>query len=152
MHGEEDLERGAFEDLADVLKLEAEAHVRRVEAERAATEVRAIHPLHREARVRMELFGPYGKPAKDARAARFRVDGRVGSVVRDSSDRAGVGGIPFLPGEAVEMDTRLPHWFGSADDGAVEMLSLFGRQGERAHLRARPKRRQSPAETAEEDS
>ncbi|WP_017580382.1 helix-turn-helix domain-containing protein [Nocardiopsis valliformis] len=49
------------------------------------------------------------------------------------------------PGEAVEMDTRLPHWFGSADDGAVEMLSLFGRQGERAHLRAQPKRRQSHA-------
>ncbi len=41
------------------------------------------------------------------------------------------------PGEAAEFDTRLPHWFGSADGQPVEILSLFGRQGERAHLRAR---------------
>jgi transcriptional regulator with XRE-family HTH domain len=39
-------------------------------------------------------------------------------------------------GEAAEFDTRVPHWFGSADAGTVEVLSLFGRQGERAHLRA----------------
>jgi transcriptional regulator with XRE-family HTH domain len=43
------------------------------------------------------------------------------------------------PGEAAEFDTRVPHWFGSADAEAVEFLSLFGRQGERAHLRARSK-------------
>jgi transcriptional regulator with XRE-family HTH domain len=41
------------------------------------------------------------------------------------------------PGEAAEFDTRVPHWFGSADARPVEILSLFGRQGERAHLRAR---------------
>ncbi|MBA2889203.1 helix-turn-helix domain-containing protein [Nonomuraea soli] len=45
------------------------------------------------------------------------------------------------PGEAAEFDTRVPHWFGPADDEAVEFLSLFGTQGERAHLRARPKSR-----------
>ncbi|MEV6066584.1 XRE family transcriptional regulator [Nocardia sp. NPDC052001] len=43
------------------------------------------------------------------------------------------------PGEAAEFDTREPHWFGSADGNPVEFLSLFGKQGERAHLRARPK-------------
>ncbi len=43
------------------------------------------------------------------------------------------------PGEAAEFDTRVPHWFDAADTGAVEFLSLFGRQGERAHLRARPR-------------
>ncbi|MVU83873.1 helix-turn-helix domain-containing protein [Nocardia sp. ET3-3] len=42
------------------------------------------------------------------------------------------------PGEAAEFDTREPHWFGSADDEPVEFLSLFGKQGERAHFRARP--------------
>jgi transcriptional regulator with XRE-family HTH domain len=42
-------------------------------------------------------------------------------------------------GEAAEFDTRLPHWFGSTGDGAVEVLSLFGRQGERIHVRAKPK-------------
>ncbi|MFG2223633.1 helix-turn-helix domain-containing protein [Streptomyces sp. NPDC048644] len=41
-------------------------------------------------------------------------------------------------GEAAEFDTRLPHWFGPADDEPVELLSLFGRQGERMHVRARP--------------
>jgi hypothetical protein len=45
--------------------------------------------------------------------------------------------LVLRPGEAAEFDTRVPHWFGSAGDGPVELLSLFGRQGERAHLRAR---------------
>ncbi|MFI6284327.1 helix-turn-helix domain-containing protein [Streptomyces sp. NPDC051018] len=44
------------------------------------------------------------------------------------------------PGEAAEFDTRVPHWFGTADDTPVEILSLFGPQGERMHVRARPKR------------
>ncbi len=46
----------------------------------------------------------------------------------------------MLPGEAAEFDTRVPHWFGSADEEPVEFLGLFGRQGERAHIRARPAR------------
>ena len=49
--------------------------------------------------------------------------------------------LVLRPGEAAEFDTRTPHWFGSADDRPVEFLSLFGTQGERAHLRARPKPR-----------
>ncbi len=47
--------------------------------------------------------------------------------------------LTLSPGEAAEFDTRTPHWFGAADDDAVEFLSLFGTQGERAHLRARPR-------------
>ena len=43
------------------------------------------------------------------------------------------------PGEAAEFDTRVPHWFGAADAEPVEFLSLFGQQGERAHVRARPR-------------
>jgi transcriptional regulator with XRE-family HTH domain len=43
------------------------------------------------------------------------------------------------PGEAAEFDTRTPHWFGGADGEPVEFLSLFGKQGERAHLRAAPR-------------
>ncbi|GAA1035155.1 XRE family transcriptional regulator [Virgisporangium ochraceum] len=49
--------------------------------------------------------------------------------------------LTLEPGEAAEFDTRVPHWFGAADNDAVEFLSLFGAQGERAHLRASPKRR-----------
>lgn len=43
-------------------------------------------------------------------------------------------------GEAAEFDTRVPHWFGSMGEGSVEFLSLFGPQGERMHVRARPAR------------
>ncbi|WP_329177485.1 MULTISPECIES: helix-turn-helix domain-containing protein [unclassified Streptomyces] len=42
-------------------------------------------------------------------------------------------------GEAAEFDTRLPHWFSGADGQPAEILSLFGRQGERMHVRARPR-------------
>lgn len=49
--------------------------------------------------------------------------------------------LTLEPGEAAEFDTRVPHWFGAADNDAVEFLSLFGAQGERAHLRASPKRK-----------
>lgn len=45
--------------------------------------------------------------------------------------------IIMEPGEAAEFDTRVPHSLGSDGPGAVEVISLFGRQGERAHLRAR---------------
>ncbi|MFE1954887.1 MULTISPECIES: helix-turn-helix domain-containing protein [Streptomyces] len=44
------------------------------------------------------------------------------------------------PGEAAEFDTRVPHWFGSTGEGPAEFLSLFGPQGERMHVRARPAR------------
>ncbi|APE25612.1 MULTISPECIES: helix-turn-helix domain-containing protein [Streptomyces] len=43
-------------------------------------------------------------------------------------------------GEAAEFDTRVPHWFGPTADGPVEFLSLYGPQGERMHVRARPKK------------
>ncbi|MGW1077465.1 helix-turn-helix domain-containing protein [Streptomyces sp. NPDC002537] len=42
-------------------------------------------------------------------------------------------------GEAAEFDTRLPHWFGSTGKAPVEILSLFGPQGERMHVRAQPR-------------
>ncbi|BCW71331.1 hypothetical protein NicSoilB8_23750 [Arthrobacter sp. NicSoilB8] len=41
------------------------------------------------------------------------------------------------PGEVAEFDTRVPHWFGSAGDQAAEILSVFGGQGERMHVRAK---------------
>jgi transcriptional regulator with XRE-family HTH domain len=39
-------------------------------------------------------------------------------------------------GEAADFDTRLPHWFGSTGEGPAEVLSIFGRPGERMHARA----------------
>ena len=44
--------------------------------------------------------------------------------------------VVLSAGEVVEFDTRTPHWFGRADNQAVEFLSLFGAQGERMHVRA----------------
>ncbi|MER5845226.1 MULTISPECIES: helix-turn-helix domain-containing protein [Streptomyces] len=48
--------------------------------------------------------------------------------------------VVLTAGEAAEFDTRVPHAFGSTGEGPVEFLSLFGPQGERMHVRARPKR------------
>ena len=39
-------------------------------------------------------------------------------------------------GEAAEFDTRIPHWFGPADDHPVEVLSLLSGHGEHMHVRA----------------
>jgi transcriptional regulator with XRE-family HTH domain len=39
-------------------------------------------------------------------------------------------------GEAAEFDTQVPHWFGSTGDEPAEVLSIFGRPGERMLVRA----------------
>jgi transcriptional regulator with XRE-family HTH domain len=60
----------------------------------------------------------------------YVLDGQLRLVLGDQD-------LVLRPGEAAEFGTQIPHWFGSTGRGAVELLSLFGRQGERAHLRAR---------------
>jgi transcriptional regulator with XRE-family HTH domain len=47
--------------------------------------------------------------------------------------------VVLKAGEVAEFDTRLPHWFGSTGEAPVEILSLFGPQGERMHTRAKPR-------------
>ncbi|MFF3755022.1 helix-turn-helix domain-containing protein [Streptomyces sp. NPDC002018] len=47
--------------------------------------------------------------------------------------------LVLTAGEAAEFDTRTPHAFACAGPEPVEVLSLFGQQGERMHVRARPK-------------
>jgi transcriptional regulator with XRE-family HTH domain len=63
----------------------------------------------------------------------YILDGRLRLVLGDQD-------LVLASGEAAEFDTRVPHWFGGADAEPTEVLSLFGPQGERAHLRARPRR------------
>jgi transcriptional regulator with XRE-family HTH domain len=41
--------------------------------------------------------------------------------------------LTIEPGEAVEFTTWTPHWFGAVD-GPVELIGIFGPQGERVHL------------------
>jgi transcriptional regulator with XRE-family HTH domain len=63
----------------------------------------------------------------------YVVSGRM-RLILDEHD------ITMRPGEVAEFDTRLPHWFGPADDQPVEILSVHGRHGERMHVRAAPRR------------
>ena len=58
----------------------------------------------------------------------YVLNGRLRLVVGERDMR-----VPA--GEAAEFDTSSPHWLGSADGDAVELLILFGLQGVRAHVR-----------------
>jgi transcriptional regulator with XRE-family HTH domain len=49
--------------------------------------------------------------------------------------RLGTDEFLIAPGEAAEFSTLTPHWFG-AGDGPVELIAIFGPQGQRVHLRA----------------
>jgi transcriptional regulator with XRE-family HTH domain len=44
------------------------------------------------------------------------------------------------PGEVVSFDTRVAHWFGSTGDEPAEILSIFGRPGERLTIAAQMSR------------
>jgi transcriptional regulator with XRE-family HTH domain len=68
----------------------------------------------------------------------YVLSGRLRLIVADHD-------LIMGPGEAAEFDTRLPHWFGPAADSPVEVLNLFGPQGERMHIRARPRSQRNPA-------
>ncbi|MBU3863326.1 XRE family transcriptional regulator [Streptomyces sp. 4503] len=57
----------------------------------------------------------------------YVLDGHVRFVLGEREFRLGAG-------EAAEFDTRIPHWIGSAERRPAEVLTLFGAQGERAHL------------------
>lgn len=46
--------------------------------------------------------------------------------------------LVLAAGEVAEFDTRTPHWFGNPGPQPAEVLTLFGPQGERLHVRARP--------------
>ena len=68
----------------------------------------------------------------------YVLSGRLRVVLADHD-------LVLSPGEAAEFDTRVPHWFGAAGAEPVEFLSLFGKQGERAHLRVAPRARNGAA-------
>ncbi|WP_193604450.1 helix-turn-helix domain-containing protein [Nocardioides dongkuii] len=61
----------------------------------------------------------------------FVLNGRLRLVIGEHD-------LILEPGEVAEFDTRTPHWFGATSSGPVEFLSLVGKQGERAHVRASP--------------
>ena len=61
----------------------------------------------------------------------YVLNGHVRLILGDQEYRLG-------PGEAAEFDTRTPHRIGSAGAQPAELLTLFGPQGERAHLSPAP--------------
>jgi transcriptional regulator with XRE-family HTH domain len=61
----------------------------------------------------------------------YVLSGRMRLVMGDQDVVLGIG-------EAAEFDTMVPHWFGSTGEGPAEVLSIFGRPGERMPTRARP--------------
>ena len=52
--------------------------------------------------------------------------------------RLGEHDLQLDVGEAAEFDTRVPHAVSNPGPGPVELLTLFGPDGERMHVRARP--------------
>lgn len=53
----------------------------------------------------------------------------------------GAHDLVLTPGEVAEFDTRVPHCVTNAGPEPAELLNLFGPQGERLHVRARPSKR-----------
>jgi transcriptional regulator with XRE-family HTH domain len=51
--------------------------------------------------------------------------------------------VTLKAGEVAEFDTHLPHFVGNPGPRVAEVLNLFGPQGERLHVRARPRRRRA---------
>lgn len=61
----------------------------------------------------------------------YVLDGRLRLLLGDQDLELG-------PGEAAEFDTHVPHALGAAGRRSVELLGLFGPQGERMHMTAAP--------------
>ncbi|MEU9888800.1 XRE family transcriptional regulator [Sphaerisporangium sp. NPDC051011] len=57
--------------------------------------------------------------------------------------------LVLTTGEAAEFDTHIPHAFTNAGPHPAELLIIFGPQGERIHVRARPTPRRPPEAPAE---
>ena len=60
----------------------------------------------------------------------YVISGRLRLVLGDSDFTLGAG-------EAAEFDTRIPHAVANGGPEPLELLNIFGPQGERVHLRAR---------------
>ena len=80
-----------------------------------------------------------GEPVTDQQSH----EGYEWMYVLDGRLRLRLGDLDLVltAGEVAEFDTRTPHWMGAAGPGSVELLILFGPQGERLHVRAAAGRR-----------
>jgi transcriptional regulator with XRE-family HTH domain len=107
-----------------------------------------MRPIHRHGMT----FIPLSRRAGGTQAFKLIIPGSLHDAAPDPQSHEGYEWLYVLngwlrlvlgdqdlvltPGEAAEFDTHVPHWLGTADTAPVELLILFGPQGERAHLRA----------------
>lgn len=108
-------------------------------------------PIHRHGRTLLPLTEqpggmqaykmliPPGEPSGEQRSH----EGYEWMYVLTGQLRLRLGELDLVlsSGEVAEFDTHTPHWFGSAGPNRVELLILFGPQGERMHVRAGPRPR-----------
>jgi transcriptional regulator with XRE-family HTH domain len=69
---------------------------------------------------------PGALPVHEGHDWLYVLSGRMRLILGDDD-------LTIEPGEAVEFSTWTPHWFGAIDE-PVELIGLFGEQGERMHL------------------
>jgi transcriptional regulator with XRE-family HTH domain len=96
---------------------------------------RTVIPLTRQpdAAQAWKIVIPIGKATPEPRTHEgyewlYVLSGRMRLIL---GDRDGVLG----PGEVASFDTTVPHWFGSTGAEPAEILSIFGRPGERMTVR-----------------
>lgn len=77
-------------------------------------------------------------PDPRARPEQQSHEGYEWMYVLEGRARLVLGGRDLLlePGEVVEFDTRVPHWVGNPGPAPLELLAIFGPQGERMHVRS----------------
>ncbi|MGV9294517.1 helix-turn-helix domain-containing protein [Amycolatopsis sp. NPDC003676] len=107
----------------------------RVPQQAAKRDGRVLIPLSRhqgELRAYKQII-----PARDEEPHPRSHDGHEWLYVLRGRLRVRLSDHDFImgPGEAAEFDCHIPHWFGAAGKGDVEILSLFSKSGERIHLR-----------------
>lgn len=99
---------------------------------------RTVIPLTRqpEGMQAWKIVIPTGKATPEPRAH----DGHEWIYVLSGHLRLLLGEQDWLlgPGEVAEFDTQVPHWFGSTGTEPAEILSIFGRPGERMNHRTPP--------------
>ena len=100
---------------------------------------RTVIPLSRQpgAAQAWKIVIPASKTTPEPRAHEghgwlYVLSGRMRLVLGDED-------VVLDRGEVVEFDTRTPHWFGSTGEGPAEVLSLYGRPGERMRRLAVPR-------------
>jgi transcriptional regulator with XRE-family HTH domain len=96
---------------------------------------RTVIPLTREpdGMQAWKILIPIGQADPQPRAH----DGHEWIYVLSGRLRLVLGGREWTldPGDVAEFDTQVPHWFGSTGEGPAEILSIFGRPGERMTVR-----------------